>query len=166
MRHSLLLLAALTLAIYPAQAAVVIADTNMHAVDYTGLATFNAFNVSSLFGFSAAAGGNPGNHRVITATLGTPGFGYAYEWNAAVTYDPSVSGPINHFGWSLDGRSNTTTNIGFLVRQNGNTYFHIGHFPLTASYLTDSIPVTNVRQQSGPYSNRRSGSVRLLCLFE
>jgi len=146
LRLSLFPIAVLSLAA-AAQGAVVnvIADTDMFATNYTGVALFNAFSASAPTAVSSGSGGNPTDHRILGATLANPGFAYIHEWNT-FTYDPSVSGAINSIDWRIDGSSASAAQIGFLVRQNNNTYFHLGHFPLTASYLTDTIIGSLVNQ--------------------
>ncbi len=146
MLRSLPSLALLAITAVSAQAAVVIADTNMFDADYTGLTLFNALNASSPASAFSASGGNTGNHRVLTATLGSPGFAYVSERNT-ITYDPSSSGAITNISFTIDAYSIPAgAQIGFLVHQNGGTYYHVGHYSVTGSYTADSLPVTSVSQ--------------------
>ncbi|MBL8209116.1 MAG: hypothetical protein JNK87_00305 [Bryobacterales bacterium] len=75
MLRSLASLALLAMTALSAQGAVVIADTNMFNANYTGLTLFNTLNASALTSAFSASGGNPGNHRTMGVTLGSPGFG-------------------------------------------------------------------------------------------
>jgi len=146
MSRSLIPVALLALTAFSAQGAVVIADPNMFATDYTGLTLANNFGACCATGISLSSGGNPGNHRFLRVALSSPGAAYVSERNV-FTYNPATSGAISTISFSIDAYSVPAgSQVGFLVHQNGNNYYHLGHFPVTGTYSTDNLPGTLVNQ--------------------
>lgn len=127
-------------AVRPAPAALVVSDGDFAPADWS----FTPYPYGTFGGGGSASqdlvNGNPGSARRVMNDYGPSNSGsYNASFYEAMSYNPSVGGPLTDLSFSIDSRYADDLNaLGFVVRQNSSAW-GIGYWINTSSWATYAI---------------------------